>query len=83
MKICTQMTKTSKRVVNFMIGERTWGICNNNNNLYTESGHTLQCSFSAASKQNFASTHVKALAEIYMMNSFAPLGILCTAWNPK
>ena len=30
----------------------TWGICNNNNNdLYAESGQTLQGSFSAVSKQ--------------------------------
>ena len=35
----------------------TWGICNNNNDLYTESGQTLQGSFSAVSKPNFTSKY--------------------------
>ena len=37
----------------------TWGICNNNNNndLYAESGQTLQGSFSAVSKPNVASKY--------------------------
>ena len=36
----------------------TWGICNNNNNdPYAKSGQTLQGSFSAVSKPNFASKY--------------------------
>ena len=46
--------------------------------LYTESGQTLQGSFSAVSKPNFARKYgenmrLKALAEIYTMHSFALL----------
>ena len=58
--------------------------------LYAESGQTLQGSFSAVSKPNFASKYSLelaicskrrlrkgiALAEIYIMHSFAPF------WNP-
>ena len=45
--------------------------------LYAESGRTLQSSFTAVSKPNFASKYAselarKALAEIYTMHSFAP-----------
>ena len=51
--------------------------------LYTKSGQTLQGSFSAVSKPNFASKYSlelgsiwKALAEIYTMHSFAPFSNL-------
>ena len=45
--------------------------------LCTESGQTLQGSFSAVAKPNLqVSTRWKALAEIYTMHSFAPF------WNP-
>ena len=50
--------------------------------LYAESGQTLQGSFSAVSKPNFASKYslelgsTKAVAEIYTMHSFAPFSTL-------
>ena len=46
----------------------TWGICNNNNDdLYAESGETLQAlgSFSAESKPNFASKYSLELGSIW------------------
>ena len=51
-----------------------------NVDLYTESGQTLQSSFSAVSKQNFESKYSlelgKLLAEIYKIHSFAPFSKL-------
>ena len=41
----------------------TWGICNNNN-LYTESGQTLQGSFSVVSTPIFASKYSLELGSI-------------------
>ena len=46
-------------------------------NLYAESGRTLQGSFSAVSKPNLqVNTRWKALAKIYAMHSFAPFSTL-------
>ena len=47
--------------------------------LYAESGQTLESSFSAVSKPNFATKYAlewKALAEIYTMHSFALLSFV-------
>ena len=51
--------------VKFAKSASTWGICNNNDNdpdLCAESGQTLQGSFSAVSKPNFASKYSLELA---------------------
>ena len=62
------------KILRFRPARQNWVV--SPGDLYTESGQTLQGSFSALSKPNFASKYsLKALAEIYTMHSFAPL------WN--
>ena len=53
--------------------------------LYTESGETLQSSFSAVSKPNLQENmRWKALAEIFTMHSFAPfLESIIENWGKK
>ena len=62
----------------------TWGICNNNNNdLYAESGQTLQGSFSAVSKPHFASKYSLESSRRDLHNALLCTVLVGSVWVKK